>query len=126
MQAELGMEKKMQLVNLEEETTKIHIAADAYGHPIDFEITGGEVHDIKIADKLIEKVGSAEHFIADKGYDSENIREQAKAAKMIPVIPRKSNSRKPNPEFDAHLYTSSSCRKSFCEIKAFSQHCDTI
>ena len=85
-------------------TTKIHIAADAHGNPIDFEITGGEIHDAKIADKLIEKIGLADHFIADKGYDSEAIREQARKSKMNPVIPRKSNSKKPNPEFDAYLY----------------------
>jgi hypothetical protein len=30
-------------------TTKIHIACDANGNPIDFEITGGEVHDVKAA-----------------------------------------------------------------------------
>ena len=85
-------------------TTKIHIAADAHGNPIDFEITGGEIHDSKIAEKIIEKVGKAEHLIADKGYDSEEIRELSRKAGMTPVIPRKSNSNKPNPEFDSHLY----------------------
>jgi transposase len=44
------------------------------------------------------------HFIADKGYDSELIREQAREAGMNPVIPRKSNSKKPNPEFESYLY----------------------
>lgn len=85
-------------------TTKLHVAADAHGNPIDFEVTGGEVHDAKVAHQLIAKIGVAEHFIADKGYDSEAIREQARAAGMNPVIPRKSNSKKPNPEFDSHLY----------------------
>ena len=85
-------------------TTKIHIAADAHGNPIDFEITGVEIHDSKIAEKIIEKVGNAEHLIADKGYDSEEIRELSRRAGMTPVIPRKSNSNKPNPEFDSHLY----------------------
>ncbi|HYX32189.1 MAG TPA: IS5 family transposase [Oligoflexus sp.] len=85
-------------------TTKIHLAADAHGNPIDFKITGGEVHDAKAAGEIIEKIGEAEHFIADKGYDSEAIRDQARAAGMNPVIPRKSNSTRPNPEFDAHLY----------------------
>ena len=85
-------------------TTKIHIAADSYGNPIDFEITGGEVHDAKAADKIIAKVGTAEHLIADRGYDSDAIRECARRAGMKPIIPRKSNSKKPNPEFDAYLY----------------------
>lgn len=80
------------------------MAADAHGNPVDFEITGGQVHDAKTADKLIEKIGSAENFVADKGYDSEHIRDCARTAGMTPIIPRKSNSNKPNPEFDAHLY----------------------
>lgn len=85
-------------------TTKIHVAADAHGNPIDFEVTGGEVHDAKVAGKIIEKVGAAEHFIADKGYDSDAIREAARVHGMNPIIPRKSNSKRPNPEFDSHLY----------------------
>lgn len=85
-------------------TTKIHMACDAHGNPIDFEITGGEVHDAKAAPEVIRKVDKAENFIADKGYDSEEIRAQARSKGMNPVIPRKSNSKKPNPEFDSHLY----------------------
>ncbi len=85
-------------------TTKIHMAADAHGNPIDFEITGGEVHDSRAAPEVISKVKTAEHFVADKGYDSDKIRDQVRAAGMNPVIPRKSNSKKPNPEFDKHLY----------------------
>lgn len=85
-------------------TTKIHMACDAHGNPIDFEITGGETHDAKAAPEVIRKIDQAENFIADKGYDSENIREQARTKGMTPVIPRKSNSKKPNPEFDSFLY----------------------
>ena len=85
-------------------TTKIHICADAHGNPIDFKITGGEVHDSKVAEQLIEVVEEAEYFIADKGYDSDAIRDKAKEAGMKPVIPRRSNSEKPNPEFDSHIY----------------------
>ncbi|WP_416202805.1 IS5 family transposase [Acinetobacter sp. TGL-Y2] len=85
-------------------TTKIHLAVDASGYPIDFEITGGEVHDSQVASQLIELVGEAEYLIADKGYDSENIREVARNHHMIPIIPRKSNSKKVNVEFDHYLY----------------------
>ena len=34
-------------------TTKIHLAVDAFGLPIAFEITGGEVHDGKAAPEFI-------------------------------------------------------------------------
>jgi transposase len=85
-------------------TSKIHMAADAHGNPVDFTVIEGEVHDAKAAPELIDKIQLAENIIADKGYDSETIREQVRQAKMNPVIPRKSNSTKHNPEFDAHLY----------------------
>jgi transposase len=85
-------------------TSKIHMACDAHGNPIDFEITGGETHDVKAAPEIIRKLDKAENFIADKGYDSEEIRNQARTRGINPVIPRKSNSKKPNPEFDSFLY----------------------
>ena len=85
-------------------TTKIHIAAHAHGNPIDFEITGGEIHDAKAANQIIAKVGDAENVIADKGYDSEAIRDEIRSKGSTPIIPRKSNAIKSNPEFDSHLY----------------------
>ncbi len=54
-------------------TTKIYIAADAYGLPIDFILTGGEVHDCKVAPEFIAQLPSAEYTIADKGYDSDEL-----------------------------------------------------
>lgn len=84
-------------------TTKIHMVADAHGNPIDFEITGGQVHDAKAAEQIIAKV-SGDNLIADKGYDSDAIREQARSQEMVPIIPRRTNSDKPNPEFDSHFY----------------------
>ena len=52
-------------------TTKIHRAADAYGLPIDFMITGGEVHDCKVAPEFVAQLPPTDYTIADKGYDKE-------------------------------------------------------
>ncbi|EHL32007.1 hypothetical protein LDG_6180 [Legionella drancourtii LLAP12] len=49
-----------------------------------------KVHDSKAAPQLIERVDEAEHFIADKGYDSDEIRD-----KFIEKI---------NSTFDSYLY----------------------
>lgn len=76
------------------------MACDAHGNPIDFEITGGEVHDAKAASQIISKIESGENFIADKGYDSEAIRDQARQTGMNPIVPRRVNSKTPNPAFD--------------------------
>lgn len=85
-------------------TTKIHMAVDAHGLPIGFEITGGEVHDCKIAPEFIEKLPNAAFTIADKGYDSEYVREVIRKKSSIPVIPRKSNSKTGNDDMDWYLY----------------------
>ena len=84
-------------------TTKVHVAADAHGNPFYIEITGGQVHDSQVAGQLIDQV-IGENLIADKGYDSEEIRNKARSKNMTPIIPKRSNSKTPNPEFDKDIY----------------------
>ena len=43
-------------------------------------------------------------MIADKGYDSEELRDQIRAKSSVPVIPRKSNSTIGNDDIDWCLY----------------------
>ena len=59
------------------------MAVDAYGLPIEFDLTGGEVHDSKAAPELITRLPLAGSIIADKGYNSEDIREKG----STPYIP---------------------------------------
>jgi transposase len=86
------------------DSTKIHLAVDSMGLPIDFEVTGGEVHDSKIAPSLLAKLPKSDYLIADKGYDSEDLRHQVRERNGIPVIPRKRNSKVGNDDIDWHLY----------------------
>ena len=76
------------------------MAVDAFGLPIEFMLTGGEVHDCKAAPELINNMQLAEYTIADKGYDSEKIRELIQEKGSIPMIPRKSNSTIGNKQMD--------------------------
>jgi len=46
---------------------------------------------------LIELVGSAEYLIADKGYDSDTIRNKAREHGMKPVIPKRKNAKLNHP-----------------------------
>lgn len=85
-------------------TSKIHLAVDSYGLPLEFIITGGEVHDSKVANELIDLLPQADAIIADKGYDSEPIREKVRESSAIPVIPRKKNSKTGNADIDWCLY----------------------
>lgn len=85
-------------------TTKIHMAVDAYGLPIQFDLTGGEVHDSKAAPELIVGLPFADYIIADKGYDSEEIRALIREKGSTPLIPRKKNSKTGNDDMDWCLY----------------------
>ena len=85
-------------------TTKIHMLADAHGNPVFFEITEGQVHDMQQSEALLEHCKAGGSLINDKGYDSEKLREKAREKEITPVIPRRKNSEKPNPEFDQELY----------------------
>jgi transposase len=83
-------------------TTKIHAMVDSLGNPKKFILTGGEVHDVVKASELIEEVRNA-HIIADKAYDSDELREQIEKQGCTPVIPPRSN-RKIQHEYDKDVY----------------------
>lgn len=85
-------------------TSKIHLAVDAHGLPIEFEITDGQINDCTQAPVLIAKLPEAETIVADKGYDSERVREQIEQQGAKAVIPRRRNSVKGNADLDRGLY----------------------
>ena len=72
--------------------------------PIEFYITGGEVHYSKTAPILIDMLPTSDYIIADRGYDSEALREQIRNKNAITVIPRKKNSKVDNADIDWCLY----------------------
>ena len=80
------------------------MAVDSDGLPIEFTVTGGEVHDSTVASELIEPLPLSKAVVADKGYDSEKIRKQIEDRGAVAVIPRKSNSVIGNSDMDWSLY----------------------
>jgi transposase len=70
-------------------TTKIHLAVDSYGLPVHFELSGGQVHDVSRAEQLLDGAPQGEFVVADKGYDSQALREHIEARGSVPVIPRR-------------------------------------
>ena len=85
-------------------TSKIHMAVDAMGLPIGFEISGGEVNDCTAAPELLEQLPTAENVIADKGYDSQKVRDKITEKGSNPVIPRRKDSKVGNTGMDWGLY----------------------
>jgi len=82
--------------------TKLHLAVDAHGMPIRVLVTAGTTADCTQAGKLIEGL-TAENLLADKGYDSDAIIEQATEQGMKAQIPPKRN-RKEQRHYDKELY----------------------
>jgi transposase len=75
---------------------------DAFGMPLRVLVAEGTVADCTQAAQLIEGL-SAGHLLADKGYDSDAIVEQATSQGMRVVIPPRKN-RKEKRSYDKHLY----------------------
>jgi transposase len=67
-------------------TTKIHMLADALGRPLRFIVTAGQVGDITQAPALLEGQ-SGDAVLADKAYDSNDLRDMIAATGAEAVIP---------------------------------------
>ena len=83
--------------------TKIHALADAKGRLIAILLTGGEAHDCPLAERLIDRVETADRLLGDKAYDSAELREELDQRGTRPVIPNRSNRTCPFP-FSKRLY----------------------
>ena len=70
--------------------------------PVRMILTEGTTADCSQAIPLIEDI-EAEHLLADKGYDSNEIVEEALSRGMNPVIPPRSNRTNPR-TYDKYLY----------------------
>ena len=66
-------------------TTKIHLLADALGRPLRFLLTGGEAHESRTAQVMLDGV-EGDAVTADKAYGGKAIRDTVKAGGMKAVI----------------------------------------
>ena len=82
--------------------TKIHLAVDARGVPVRCVVTDGVTADCAKAGELIENTG-ARGLIADRGYDSDKIVQNAENLGMKVVIPPRKN-RKILRKYDKNAY----------------------
>ncbi|MFG1239794.1 MULTISPECIES: IS5 family transposase [Xanthobacteraceae] len=83
-------------------STKIHLKTDFDGHPIAFDLTGGEKGDAPHFPILLGLGPDVDPraVVGDKGYASKANRQAARARGIIPVIPHKANE-KDKPRFFA-------------------------
>jgi transposase len=88
------------------------------GNPVDFILTGGEVHDSVCANDLLGEK-KADFVLADKAYDSDKILEKIKEMGATAVIPPKSN-RIVQREYDKDYYKERNLvERFFCRLKQF-------
>ncbi len=80
----------------------IRSSVDAHGMPVRMRISAGTVSDSSQALELIEGI-KAEHLLANKGYDSNELVKAALERGMNPVIPPRRN-RKEQRAYDSYLY----------------------
>ena len=71
--------------------TKLHLLCNEYGLPLDFLITGGEVHDVRTAPQILSQ-NRMKGLITDKAYGSKKVREILEERKIKVCIPAKSRS----------------------------------
>ena len=83
--------------------TKVHALADARGRLLAILLTGGEAHDCPVAERLIAIGKASKRLIADKAYDSAELRLWLKDRGTKPVIPNRSNRKQPF-TFNRRLY----------------------
>lgn len=87
-------------------TTKIHLLANIEEKPLDFILSPGQASDAKEGEKLIARnLRRIKKLLADKAYDTDQIRAELKAAKKESCIPSKCNRKNPEP-YDRELYKS--------------------
>ena len=69
-------------------STKIHARTDAEGLPIGIVITPGQAHDVTAYPALMEEVDdNPEQMLADKGYDSDAVRDDIQKRGGEALIP---------------------------------------
>ena len=83
-------------------SSKIHIVADARGHPLRFSLTGAERHDVTQAEPLLAPL-QFDYAIADRAYDSAPLLALIAAKEAAAVIPPRRN-RKVQRHYDKQLY----------------------
>ena len=93
----------------------MHIKAEGKGKPLAFLLTGGERHESRVFEEMMErgKVGRpgagrprlrSKRLAADKAYSSHHIRDWLKGKKIRAVIPRGRHEKRLNKGFDKTLY----------------------
>ena len=97
--------------------TKIHAVVDGQGRPIGFEVTQGQLGDVRAALALLAPLPPAAFCAADTAYDSDGLRHFLIGRGTLPVIPN-TPTRKHTHPFHKPLYRERNLiERMFCRLK---------
>lgn len=97
--------------------TKLHAVCDEKGRPHVLLLTPGNVHDCKVAQQCIEALPPSAQLVADKGYDSQALRQWLDGRGTQAVIPPRKN-RKVQFDYDKAIYKQRNIiERMFCRFK---------
>ncbi len=83
-------------------TTKVHLACDGLGRPLDFVVTGGNVNDFTRLEQVLAQIkvrrpgpgrprSRPDHLLGDKGYSSRHIRDYLRKRGIPHTIPERAD-----------------------------------
>jgi transposase len=82
-------------------------------------LSGGQAHDCPVGKRLIRRCKDAEELLADKAYDSEELRDELEDRGIKPVIPNRCNRKQPF-SFNKKSYRKRHrIENAFCRLKDF-------
>jgi transposase len=97
--------------------TKLHAVCDDKGRPHVLQITPGNFNDMRVAKTCIEAIPPSAELVADKGYDSNDLRAWLAERGTTAVIPSKRN-RKVQIDYDTTIYKQRNIiERMFCRFK---------
>ncbi len=76
--------------------SRLHAVCDGDGKPVVLRLTAGQVSDYRGADTVLEALPKAAVLIADKGYDSDRLREALAERGVKSCIPGRAKRKEPN------------------------------
>jgi len=92
---------------------------DAHGRPRVLALSCGNTNDIKPASAMLEAAKPTVRVLADKAYDSAELRRLLAEKNIKAVIPNRCNRKQPF-AFDAHTYKRRNIvERTFCRLKDF-------
>jgi transposase len=100
-------------------TTKLHVLTDAVGRPRVLLLAPGNLHDVTLAPELLRAAGPIERLIADKAYDTNNLRSLLAEQGIEPVIPSLSRRKQPIPYDPAAYRQRNLIERMFGRLKDF-------